>query len=140
MVKYNALSGTDDEERLNTVFAALADPTRRAIIARLAEGPSSVGALAQPFDMSWPAVTKHLKVLERSGLVAREKNGRVHRCRFEPAPLDGARDWMEETRAFWEERFDQLARYLETQTADETRATRGGEDHGSPGDGSDDDG
>jgi len=125
MVKYNHLTPPSEEKRLNAVFAALADPTRRAIIARLAEGPSSVGELAEPFDMSWPAVTKHLKVLERSGLVTREKDGRVHRCRFEPGPMEGARDWMEQTRAFWEERFDQLARYLETQSFNETQATQG---------------
>jgi len=138
MVKYNHSPEAADEDRLNAVFAALADPTRRAIIARLAEGPSSVGELAQPFDMSWPAVTKHLKVLERSGLIAREKDGRVHRCRFEPGPLEGARDWMEQTRAFWEERFDQLARYLESQSMEQTQTNPqtigGGEDNGPSGD------
>ena len=106
MVKYidNALDRT---------FAAVADPTRRAILARLALGEASVGELAAPFSVSAPAISKHLKVLERAGLVAREKHGRVHRCRFDPAPMREAAAWIERTRQFWEDRLDALETYLQ---------------------------
>lgn len=106
MVKYS-------DHQLDGVFAALADPTRRAILARLAEGEASVGDLAAPFAMSLPAVSKHLGVLERAGLLAREKDGRVRRCRLEPAPLRGAADWIGAYRRFWTGRFDALARHLD---------------------------
>ena len=106
MVKYS-------DRQLDGVFAALADPTRRAILARLAQGEASVGDLAAPFAMSLPAVSKHLGVLERAGLLAREKDGRVRRCRLEPAPLEGAADWIDAYRRFWTGRFDALARYLD---------------------------
>ena len=87
---------------LDSVFSALADPTRRAIVDRLAEGDSTVTELAQPFDMSLPAVSKHLKYLERAGLLVREVDGRVHHCRLRADPLQEAAQWMNKYRHFWE--------------------------------------
>ena len=104
---------SQQDARLDATFAALADPTRRAILARLAEGPAAVGELAAPFEISAPAVSRHLKVLERAGLISREKRAQWRRCRLEPEALTAAADWIEHTRAFWEGRFDALARYLE---------------------------
>ena len=98
---------------LDRTFSALADPTRRAILARLALGDVSVGELAAPFAVSPPAISKHLKVLERAGLLAREKDGRVHRCRLEPGPMREAAAWIERCRRFWEDQFDALDHYLE---------------------------
>jgi len=100
------------ETRLDAVFGALADGTRRAILARLASGPARVTELAEPFAMSLPAVSKHLKVLERAGLLRRDRHGRVHNCRLQGGALDEAETWIEETRAFWEARLDNLERYL----------------------------
>jgi DNA-binding transcriptional ArsR family regulator len=100
------------QEQLDHAFAALADPTRRAMVARLAQGEATVGDLAAPHAMSLPAVSKHLKVLERAGLVARRKDGRVHHCRLEPAPLLDAVAWIESHRRFWEARLDALDDYL----------------------------
>ena len=99
-------------DRLSAVFAALADPTRRAILARLASGHASVTELAAPFDMSMPAITKHLKVLERAGLVARERDAQWRPCRLEAGPLKDVADWVEHYRAFWEQSFDRLDDYL----------------------------
>src|SRR5690349_3567149 len=93
---------------LSATFAALSDPTRRAILARLAHGETSVGDLAAPFEISLPAVTKHLKVLERAGLISRSRAGQVRPCRLEAAPLREAEQWLDEYRRFWEERFDRL--------------------------------
>jgi len=101
---------------LDHVFAALADPTRRAILARVARGEATVGELAAPFAMSRPAISKHLDVLERAGLVHRVPDGRVNRCRFDAEPLRTAEAWMAEYRLFWEGQLDALARYLETET------------------------
>lgn len=98
---------------LNKTFSALADPTRRAIISRLARGESSVGELAAPFEMSWPAISKHLRVLEDAGLMKREKTGRVHRCRLEPGPMKDAAEWIAFYRQFWEGQFEALADFLE---------------------------
>jgi DNA-binding transcriptional ArsR family regulator len=113
MVKYK---GTDTiDPALDLVFGALADPTRRAIIARLVRGPASVGELAAPLPMSPPAVSKHLKVLERAGLLDRERDGRVHRCRLKPGGLGEAEDWIQRTRSFWNERLKSLGRYLENE-------------------------
>jgi DNA-binding transcriptional ArsR family regulator len=106
MVKYQS-------DPLSEVFGALADPTRRAILARLALGETSVGELAAPFEMSLPAVSKHLGVLETAGLVQRRKQGRVRRCRLDGRPFEAAADWIEHYRRFWEARLDSLARYLE---------------------------
>jgi DNA-binding transcriptional ArsR family regulator len=106
MVKYQ-------NDPLNEIFGALADPTRRAILARLALGETSVGELAEPFEMSLPAVSKHLGVLETAGLVQREKQGRVRRCQLDSRPLEAAAGWIEDYRRFWESQLDSLARYLE---------------------------
>ena len=113
MVNYQQNPGHDAE--LDAVFGALADPTRRAILARLAEGSATVGELATPFAISLPAVSKHLKVLEKARLLARDRDGRLHRCRLEAEAMAAAADWIASTRAFWEDRLDQLARYLENQ-------------------------
>jgi len=99
-------------DRLNATFAALADPTRRAIIARLASGEASVTELARPFDMSMPAISKHLKVLERAGLIARGRDAQYRPCRLEPAPLQEVATWVEEYRRFWAGSFDRLDDYL----------------------------
>jgi len=113
------------ENALDLTFAAVADPTRRAILARLALGEASVGELGKPFAMSAPAISKHLKVLERAGLIAREKQGRVHRCRLDPEPMREASAWIEQTRRFWEERFDALENYLnELMKAEKNDGTR----------------
>ena len=97
---------------LNTTFAALADPTRRAIIDRLAAGETSVTELAEPFAMRLPAISKHLKVLARAGLIARSREAQWRPCRLEAGPLRDAAEWIEEYRRFWEESFDRLDDYL----------------------------
>jgi DNA-binding transcriptional ArsR family regulator len=99
-------------DRLSRTFAALADPTRRAILARLTAGEASVTELAEPFDMSLPAVSKHLKVLERAGLIARGREAQWRPCRLQADPLKGAADWLEPYRVFWEQSLDQLEDYL----------------------------
>jgi DNA-binding transcriptional ArsR family regulator len=101
-------------ERLDFVFAALADPTRRAIVARLAHGEASVSQLAAPFTVSLPAVTKHLSVLRRAGIVEDRKLGRVRLCRLAPDPLRQAERWVAEQRSFWDQRMDGLAAHLGT--------------------------
>lgn len=98
---------------LDSTFAALADPTRRAMLARLAGGECSISELAEPFEMSLPAVSKHVRVLENAGLLVREKDGRVHRCNIDPAPITAAMSWLEDMRHFWESRLGALADYLE---------------------------
>lgn len=104
---------------LDATFGALADPTRRAILARLAETPeASVSDLAAPFDVSLPAISKHLRVLEEAGLLARRREGRVHHCRVLAAPMRTASEWIAKYERFWEGRLDALARYLE-ETADD---------------------
>ena len=103
---------------LSQVFAALADPTRRAILARLRAGPKTVGELGEPFDMSGPAVSKHLRVLERAGLVSRSRLAQARPARLEAAPLEQVAEWAEEFRQFWDERFDRLDDYLTTMTDD----------------------
>ena len=97
---------------LSTTFAALADPTRRAILARLVTGECSVTELAEPFDMSMPAVSKHLQVLERAGLIARGREAQWRPCRIEAGPLKEASDWIERYRHIWESRLDRLGDYL----------------------------
>ncbi len=99
--------------RLDRVFGALSDPTRRAIVARLSRGPANVGELALPFDMTPPAITKHLKVLERAGLITRDIAGRVHRCRLVGRPMEVASTWIERHRKFWNHQLDSLAVYLD---------------------------
>jgi DNA-binding transcriptional ArsR family regulator len=113
---------------LSATFAALADPTRRAILARLATGEATVGELASPFAMSLPAVSKHLTVLEDAGLIARERDGRLRRCRVRAAPLRAAAEWIETYRKFWEDQLDALAAYLET----EGRGHSEGDENGKP--------
>lgn len=100
-------------DRLSMTFHALSDPTRRAILARLADGPASVNELAAPFSMSLPAVSKHLKVLERAQLIKRGKEAQWRPCELEAAPLKEADAWIEQYRAMWEERFDRLDAYLQ---------------------------
>src|ERR1700683_3572512 len=100
------------DDPLSTTFAALADPTRRALLARLASGESNVNELAQPFDMSLQAVSKHLKVLERAGLITRGKDAQHRPCRFEAEPLNTAIDSIERNRQVWKERFGQLEQHL----------------------------
>jgi DNA-binding transcriptional ArsR family regulator len=112
-------------DALTTVFAALADPTRRAILARLASGESSVKELARPFKLSPPAITKHLKVLERAGLISRSRQAQRRPCRMEAEPLREAADWMEHHRVLWEQRLDRLDAYLKTVTAKEKRDKHG---------------
>src|SRR5437870_6645314 len=97
---------------LSTTFSALADPTRRAILARLASGEATVTELAEPFAMSLPAVSKHLKVLQRAGLIARGREAQWRPCRLEAAPLKDIADWVEHYRRFWDESLDQLDEYL----------------------------
>jgi DNA-binding transcriptional ArsR family regulator len=104
---------------LSTTFAALADPTRRAILARLALGETSVTELAQPFAMSMPAISKHLKVLEHAGLIARGREAQWRPCRIAPASLKQVDGWLEKYRRFWDENFDRLDDYLQTLQAQE---------------------
>ena len=116
-------------DRLSATFAALADPTRRAILARLALGESSVSGLAEPFDISLPAVSKHLKVLERAGLIARTREAQWRPCRIEPQALKGVDDWLEDYRRLWNERLDRLDAYLQVlkaKTHPQTREPRRG--------------
>ncbi len=105
---------------LDATFAALADPTRRAILARLATGEASVTELAAPFDLSQPAISKHLKVLERAGLVSRGRDAQRRPCRLEAAPLAVATEWMETYRRFWEESFERLDALLDEMQAPPT--------------------
>jgi DNA-binding transcriptional ArsR family regulator len=100
-------------DHLSTTFAALADPTRRAILARLASGECSVTELAEPFEMSMPAVSKHLRVLERAGLIARRREAQWRPCRIEAGPLKEVADWTERYRHIWEQRLDRLDAYLQ---------------------------
>jgi DNA-binding transcriptional ArsR family regulator len=111
-------------DHLSETFAALADPTRRAILARLALGETSVTELAEPFAMSLPAVSKHLKVLERAGLIARGREAQWRPCRLEPAPLKEVDDWVEHYRTFWEQSFDRLDDYLRELQAKEKKHGR----------------
>jgi DNA-binding transcriptional ArsR family regulator len=105
------------QDQLSSTFAALADPTRRAILARLARGETSVTELAKPFEMSMPAVSKHLKVLEHAGLIARGREAQWRPCRLEAGALKEAASWIEEYRRFWEESFDRLDDYLRKMNA-----------------------
>ena len=121
-----------DSERLDDTFAALADPTRRAILARLMAGAASVTELAEPFDMTLPAVSKHLKVLERAGLITRGREAQWRPCRLEADPLKEVADWVEGYRRFWGESFDRLDEYLRDLQSREsnTKDTKKENDHG----------
>jgi len=101
------------EDHLSATFSALADPTRRAILARLSTGEASVNELAAPFEMSLPAVSKHLKVLERAGLISRGRAAQQRPARLEPAALKAASDWIQAYRELWDEKFDRLDAYLD---------------------------
>ena len=117
IVAFNAAT-----DRLSSTFAALADPTRRAILARLSLGETSVTELAQPFQMTMPAVTKHLKVLERAGLISRGREAQWRPCKLDAAPLNDAATWVEQYRQFWEARLDRLDDYLqELQTKERSK-------------------
>ena len=111
-------------DQLSTTFAALADPTRRAILARLVTGECSVTELAEPFEMSLPAVSKHLQVLERAGLIARGREAQWRPCRLEAGPLKEVAEWTERYRAIWEQRFDRLDTYLHQLKAKEKKHGR----------------
>ena len=106
------------QDRLSTIFAALADPTRRLILARLTEGELSMTELAAPFDMSLPAVSKHLKVLEQAGLIERRRAAQWRYARLDPAPLREVADWLDEYRLYWDESLDRLDEYLRGVQAD----------------------
>ena len=108
-------------DHLSTTFAALADPTRRAILTRLAAGECSVTEIARPFSISLPAITKHLKVLERSGLIARSRDAQWRPCRLKAAPMKDAVDWLQLYRRHWEESFDRLDEYLKQLQAKEKK-------------------
>ena len=111
-------------DQLSSTFAALADPTRRAILARLALGETSVTELAEPFQMSMPAVSKHLKVLEKAGLIARGREAQWRPCRLEAAPLKSVANWVDDYRKFWEESFDRLEAYLKDIQASQSNPGR----------------
>jgi DNA-binding transcriptional ArsR family regulator len=114
------------QDQLSYTFSALADPTRRAILARLALGETSVTELAEPFEMSMPAVSKHLKVLERAGLISRGREAQWRPCRLDAGPLKEAAGWIEEYRRFWEQTLDRLDKYLrEIETARAKSKTNG---------------
>ena len=107
MVKYN-------DDKLNLTFGALSDPTRRAILSRLSKGEAQVTELAEPFGMSLPAVSKHLRVLENARLIIRKKNGRIHRFTINPEPLQSAHSWIERYEKFWTQQLESLGRYLDS--------------------------
>lgn len=109
-------------DQMSTTFAALSDPTRRAILERLATGEASVKELAAPFEMSLPAITKHLKVLERAGLISRSRDAQWRPCKLEAKPLQDASDWIEQYRQFWEENFDRLDAYLKELQSEEPKS------------------
>jgi DNA-binding transcriptional ArsR family regulator len=106
------VTATIDEDRLSETFAALANSTRRAILARLARGQSNVGELAEPFDLTLPAISKHLKVLERAGLIVRSQRAQFRPCSLDPRPLAEISSWAEQYRPVWEARFDRLDDYV----------------------------
>jgi DNA-binding transcriptional ArsR family regulator len=114
------------QDRLSATFAALADPTRRAILARLALGETSVTDLSKPFDITAPAISKHLKVLERAGLIARGREAQWRPCRIEPRGFKDVDDWLERYRRFWEERLDRLDGYLRELQAKEKKERKRG--------------
>ena len=116
--------GRADGAQLDATFAALADPTRRAILVRLVKGEASVTELTAPFAMSQPAISKHLKVLERAGLISRGRQAKLRPCRLDAKPLRDAANWIEHYRRFWEDSFDRLDDYLKELQAKEKRHAR----------------
>ena len=121
---YNLLVNYMSADRLSATFAALADPTRRAILARLATGETTVAELAKPFRITGPAVSKHLKVLEQAGLIVRGREAQWRPCRIEPGALKVVDDWLDRYRKFWEASFDRLDEYLRETQAGGTRRKR----------------
>jgi len=117
-------------DHLSTTFAALADPTRRAILTRLSTGETSVGELAAPFDMTLPAITKHLNVLERAGLITRGREAQWRPCRLKADPLKQATAWLDHYRQHWEQRFDRLDEYLNTLQTKQRISPRSGKKKG----------
>jgi DNA-binding transcriptional ArsR family regulator len=111
-------------DQISSTFSALADPTRRAILARLALGETSVTDLASPFEMSMPAISRHLKVLEKAGLIARGREAQWRPCKLKAEPLKQAADWLDEYRRFWDESFDRLGQYLQELQAKEKKRGR----------------
>ncbi|MFO1524482.1 MAG: metalloregulator ArsR/SmtB family transcription factor [Turneriella sp.] len=116
---------TANSDQLSLTFAALADPTRRAMLTRLGQGPATVSELSQPFNISGPAITKHLKVLERAGLITRKKEAQWRRCRIEAQRLKEANEFIEKYRKFWEDSFDRLEVYLRKLQAKDNNTTEG---------------
>lgn len=116
MVKYS-----ENSDQLSLTFGALADPTRRAMLARLSKGVASVTELAEPFAMSMPAITKHLKVLEKAGLISRGKDAQWRPCHLKAEPLKEVNSWLDQYRKFWEERFDRLDEYLKKIQSEENK-------------------
>jgi DNA-binding transcriptional ArsR family regulator len=114
-------------DALSETFAALADPTRRAILARLMDGPATVGELAEPFDISLPAVSRHLRVLGEAGLITRQRDAQWRRCSLAADPLREAADWIGRYRPFWEQSFDRLEKHLEEKTKRKSRRKKAGE-------------
>lgn len=114
MVKYSS-------HDLDHIFSALSDPTRRAILAKLSHGEATVSELAAPFEMSLPAISKHLRVLERAGLLTRERDGRIHRCSFNGDPVKAAADWLERYNAFWQSRLNALDSYLQSTPGEDSK-------------------
>ncbi len=123
-MRSRVLQDTMSADPLSATFAALADPTRRAILARLTSGEASVTELAEPFDMSLPAVSKHLKVLERAGLIARSRDAQFRPCRLDAGPLKEVSDWVEHYRRFWAQSFERLDDYLRELKAKERKYGR----------------
>lgn len=113
------MASTIDEDRLSETFAALANSTRRAILARLAQGDSNVGDLAEPFDLTLPAISKHLKVLERAGIIVRGRRAQFRPCSLDPRPLEEISNWAEQYRPVWQARFDRLDDYIRDQKQQE---------------------
>jgi DNA-binding transcriptional ArsR family regulator len=124
LINHMVQQHTHPSDRLSLTFGALADPTRRAILAALIGGEASVQQLAKPFDMSMPAISKHLKVLERAGLIARSREAQWRPCRLEAAPLKDIADWAEDFRRFWDESFDRLDAYLKEMQKKEKKHAR----------------
>lgn len=120
-IPHNGNRMVTSQRTLDRTFAALSDSTRRAILARLAQGEATVGELARPFRVSRPAISKHLRVLEHAGLVQRERDGRVSRCELDAEPMRDAAEWIGRYREFWSDRLDSLARYLEREGTAQTR-------------------
>ncbi len=117
MVKYYTHS-------LDSIFMALADATRRSILTRLMRGEATVGQLAEPFHISLPAISKHLKILEQSGLILRRKEGRVQKCELRGEAFKEASEWVEKYRIFWESQFDELGKYLDSQKEEELQKNK----------------